>query len=617
MSEEGLKPSEAVRRAWKEREQSLMADNKRPSRSVTTEKSFSTDMSDPPPAYSETITDQFSAQQYFARDGTTSHQSDSSEPSLFVELLSDNDNIPSHNSEQRNVPHDRPLPPAINRANYRPPIQPPPTADYPRKLNSRLTRLPSFVRRPSGSTNTTSYDYGSNVVPASRGISQQVPAHTYDNHNSSRSLQANIGPIFGDENFSLSGGENGSIPNGESISFTSTPEHLTHNSDRSHTSGRHTRPISKPGTFHSTAGNLSHTATHFSTINLNNKGDIHSDFKAPLQHPSVSNTLASRSSEGDFRNPLTHNKDSRPNSFSFSPSKNIDIRSSTHPVSTLDPATSSTRDPVRGSFAPEMTSQFSNNMPAQAPNADERTKQKAVCLINDSPQLRGQLSDFLGSIISAVEASQPQTMVDQNQTIKEQRTKIQQLQADFSAASNTKVEQARKNADLEARLEAAIEKETAQEKTLAELNAKIHRSEEVENNLRRGQVAIHKELSALRADNPLLKRKFKAAEQEIRRLEKELERQDHALGKYDRQAAEVERNVRHIEDRLAKKEKENYVLYEQGERMKAEMITIAEQWDARGHRDGGARKRPLEEMLDPEMLLDDQERRRRFGRMII
>lgn len=225
-----------------------------------------------------------------------------------------------------------------------------------------------------------------------------------------------------------------------------------------------------------------------------------------------------------------------------------------------------------------------------------KTKEEIQKLITSSPELRDNIYALLATTVASVEAQQPSD-------VRTKDIKIEQLQVQLLEALNYGNDKARKVEELEASLKMATDTGLSQIETLEELHNKLKGQEETEKNLRRGNMALAKQLDPLKAENAKLKRQLKDAEKEIGLLKEKYEYQNQTLELLSQKARQTERINMRIEDDLTKLERENKLLVLKGEQMSGKLLAVAEQWRGPGL---GSRKRQAEEVLD------DGERERRL-----
>jgi chromosome segregation ATPase len=246
-----------------------------------------------------------------------------------------------------------------------------------------------------------------------------------------------------------------------------------------------------------------------------------------------------------------------------------------------------------------MASASSSVTPTTSDTSARKTKEEIQKLISNSPELRENIYSLLATTVASVEAQQPSD-------VKTKDAKIEQLQGQVLEAFNYGNDKARKVEELEASLKVATDTGLSQIETLEELHNKLKGQEETEKNLRRGNMALTKQLDPLKAENAKFKRQLKDAEKEVARLNEKYEYQSQTLELLSQKARQTERINLRIEDDLTKLERENKLLVLKGEQMSGKLLAVAEQWHGPGL---GSRKRQAEEVLD------DGERERRFARM--
>jgi chromosome segregation ATPase len=228
-----------------------------------------------------------------------------------------------------------------------------------------------------------------------------------------------------------------------------------------------------------------------------------------------------------------------------------------------------------------------------------KTKEEIQKLISSSPELRDNIYALLATTVASVEAQQPSD-------VKAKDTKIEQLQVQLLEALNYGNDKARRVEELEASLKVATDTGLSQIETLEEIHNKLKGQQETEKNLRRGNMALTKQMDPLKVENAKLKRQLKDAEKEIALLKEKYDYQGQTLELLSQKARQTERINMRIEDDLTKLERENKLLVLKGEQMSGKLLAVAEQWHGPGL---GGRKRQAEEVLD------DGEKERRFARM--
>jgi chromosome segregation ATPase len=146
-----------------------------------------------------------------------------------------------------------------------------------------------------------------------------------------------------------------------------------------------------------------------------------------------------------------------------------------------------------------------------------KTKEEIQKLISGSPELRDNIYSLLATTVASVEAQQPSD-------VRARDAKIEQLQGQLLEAFNYGNDKARKVEELEASLKVATDTGLSQIETLEELHNKLKGQEETEKNLRRGNMALTKQIDPLKAENAKLKRQLKDAEKEVARLNEKYDR---------------------------------------------------------------------------------------------
>lgn len=257
-----------------------------------------------------------------------------------------------------------------------------------------------------------------------------------------------------------------------------------------------------------------------------------------------------------------------------------------------------TRHPT-SRLAPPTTASTSSVTTTTSATSARKTKEEVQKLISSSPELRDNIYVLLATTVASVEAQQPSD-------VRAKDAKIEQLQAQLLEALNYSNEKARKVEELEASLKVATDTGLSQIETLEEIHNKLKGQQETEKNLRRGNMALTKQMDPLKAENAKLKRQLKDAEKEIGVLKEKYDYQGQTLELLGQKARQTERINMRIEDDLTKLERENKLLVLKGEQMSGKLLAVAEQWHGPGL---GGRKRQAEEGLD------DGERERRFARM--
>jgi chromosome segregation ATPase len=232
-------------------------------------------------------------------------------------------------------------------------------------------------------------------------------------------------------------------------------------------------------------------------------------------------------------------------------------------------------------------------------NSDEKNNETVKQLISNNPDLRNSIYSFLGSTIVALEGQRPEDL-------KAKDVKIDSLQKQLLEALNYGNEKARKVEKLESDLKLANETGLSQTNAIEDLRKKLQKQEGVEKNIRKGSLALQRELDPLKPENARLKSQLKDAEKEIRNLTERVDYQNHRLEIYSQKTRNTELKASQMETVLEKLERENHSLVLKGEQMSGRLLAVAEQW----HEPNPARrKRQMSEMLD------DGERAKRFSRM--
>jgi len=246
-----------------------------------------------------------------------------------------------------------------------------------------------------------------------------------------------------------------------------------------------------------------------------------------------------------------------------------------------------------------MTSASARPIPTMTSASDEKSNETVKKLISNNPDLRNSIYSFLGSTIVALEAQRPEDL-------KAKDVKIDSLQKQLLDALNYGNEKARKVEKLESDLKLANETGLSQTNALEDLQKKLQKLEEVEKNIRKGNLALHRELDPLKPENARLKSQLKDAEKEIRNLTERVDYQNHRLEVYSQKTRNTALKASQMETVLEKLERENHSLVLKGKQMSGRLLAVAEQW----HEPNPARrKRQMSEMLD------DGERAKRFSRM--
>jgi hypothetical protein len=335
-----------------------------------------------------------------------------------------------------------------------------------------------------------------------------------------------------------------------------------------------------------------------------------------------SRPLTPASSDSRLFTSSTHNHTtlaSSPYSFSVSGSADLNHSTSTnYQTATSDPSdisyskpnhyqtlhavSSQQRTRISTSRLPSahMATSSSSTVDAMTTTASKKRKDEIQKLVSGNPELRDNIYALLASTVTAVEAQQPDS-------VKAKDAKVEELQRQLLESLNYANDQARKVEELQASLKLATDTGLSQIETLEQLHDKLKRQEELEKNIRKGTLALNKDLDVHKAENTSLKRKLKDAEKEIDRLAQRFEYQTQTLEILSQKARQAERMTMRMENDLDKLEKENHLLVLKGEHMSSKLLTVAEQWHDPGL---GPRKRQAEEVLD------DGERLGRFSRMI-
>jgi hypothetical protein len=305
--------------------------------------------------------------------------------------------------------------------------------------------------------------------------------------------------------------------------------------------------------------------------------------------------LFSVSGSADFNNWTSTNYQTAtpdPSDISYSKSNNYQ---------TLRTVSSQQRTRISMSCLPSahVATASSSAIGAMTITASKKRKDEIQKLVSGNPELRDNIYALLESTITAVEAQQPDSL-------KAKDAKVEELQRQLLESLNYGNDQARKVEELQASLKLATDTGLSQIETLEQLHDKLKRQEELEKNIRKGTLALNKDLDLHKAENTSLKRKLKDAEKEIDRMAQRFKYQTQTLEILSQKAHQAERMTMRMENDLDKLEKENHLLVLKGEHMSSKLLTVAEQWHDPGL---GPRKRQAEEVLD------DGERLRRFTRM--
>jgi chromosome segregation ATPase len=192
-------------------------------------------------------------------------------------------------------------------------------------------------------------------------------------------------------------------------------------------------------------------------------------------------------------------------------------------------------------------------------------------LINESPDLRSSLFSLLQATIAAAEAEQPELIRDKDAMIED--LKKQLLQAlEFGNVKTAEVER------LEALVKLATDTGLEQIEHLEELNAQVKRLEQVEQNLRRGNMALQKAMEPLKDESAVLRRKVRDQDAEIRELVDRYDEQSQSLKIYNQRARNAETMTMRLEVDLDKLERENQHLILKGEEMSGKLLSVAGEW---------------------------------------
>ncbi len=268
-------------------------------------------------------------------------------------------------------------------------------------------------------------------------------------------------------------------------------------------------------------------------------------------------------------------------------------------TSASDSTESYTRNLPSRPAPPNMASTSSSVTTTTSCTSERKTKEEIQKLITRSPELRDNIYTLLATTVASVEAQQPSD-------VRAKDAKIEQLQGQLLEALNYGNDKARKVEELEASLKVVTDTGLSQIETLEELHNKLKGQQETEKNLRRGNMALAKQMDPLKAENAKLKRQLKDAEKEVGLLKEKYDYQNQTLELLSQKARQTERINMRIEEDLTKLERENKLLVLKGEQMSGKLLAVAEQWHSPGL---GSRKRQAEEALD------DEERETRFSRM--
>ncbi|KAE9382139.1 hypothetical protein N431DRAFT_440922 [Stipitochalara longipes BDJ] len=307
-----------------------------------------------------------------------------------------------------------------------------------------------------------------------------------------------------------------------------------------------------------------------------------------------SNILTSDSSNNIRQSTTSY----RPSLSTSEPSENSFSIFSNCPISTYDPSDLGTKYSTSRAPSTIVASPSSHTVPTMSSTADDKTTEMAKKLISTNPELRNNVYSLLGSTIAAVEAAQPQDLKDRG-------AKIESLQKQLLDASNYGKEQALKVEKLEADLKVATDTGLSQVETLEDLHNQLKKSQQTEENIRKGNVAVLRQLDQLdplKAENKVLRRKLKEAEMEIVNLAKRVDFQDQTLDLYSKQVRDTEMQAMRMQTDMRTLQRENHQLLVKGEQMRGELFAVAEQWHepgaGAGAGMGGPRKRQAEEVLD-------------------
>jgi chromosome segregation ATPase len=192
-------------------------------------------------------------------------------------------------------------------------------------------------------------------------------------------------------------------------------------------------------------------------------------------------------------------------------------------------------------------------------------------IINESPELRSSLFSLLQATIAAAEAEQPKLMKDKDAKIEDLQKQLLQA-SEFGNAKAAEVDR------VEASLKLATDTGLEQIEHLEELNAHVKRLEQVEQNLRRGNMALQKAMEGLKEENRKLQRRVKDQEDEIGELVEQCEGQSRSVKLFSHRAKQAEAKSMLLEGEMDKLERENHVLILKGEEMSGKLMTVAEQW---------------------------------------
>jgi hypothetical protein len=333
----------------------------------------------------------------------------------------------------------------------------------------------------------------------------------------------------------------------------------------------------------------------------------HSNLESSANRPSSSSSLdVNKPTETNYQTPtqaslpdLPYSRSTSYQAANLNTSDDFQSKSKHYKTCTSVSSEPYTRKLTSRPAPPTMASASSSVTPTTSDTSARKTKEEIQKLISNSPELRENIYSLLATTVASVEAQQPSD-------VRARDAKIEQLQGQVLEAFNYGNDKARKVEELEASLKVATDTGLSQIETLEELHNKLKGQEETEKNLRRGNMALTKQIDPLKAENVKLKRQLKDAEKEVARLNEKYEYQSQTLELLSQKARQTERINLRIEDDLTKLERENKLLVLKGEQMSGKLLAVAEQWHGPGL---GARKRQAEEVLD------DGERERRFARM--
>jgi chromosome segregation ATPase len=200
-----------------------------------------------------------------------------------------------------------------------------------------------------------------------------------------------------------------------------------------------------------------------------------------------------------------------------------------------------------------------------------KTKGEVQKIINSSPDLRNYLFLLLQATMAATETHQPQLLLEK--TTKIEDLKAQLLQAlEFGNAKTAEVDR------LQASLKLATDTGLEQIEQMESQHAELQRLKQVEQNLRRGNMALQKALEPLKQENATLKRKVRDRDEEIRELLQRCEEQSRSVGILGHRAREAEQKYLGMEVEVDRLERENQVLVLKGEEMSGRLMSVAEEW---------------------------------------